>query len=269
VLRELGRGAMGVVYLGSDPKINREVAIKTMDHSSIKPEQLQEEKDRFNREAMAAGNLTHPNIVSIYDVGEEHNISYIAMELLDGTDLTPYTKKDNRLPLSMIFKIIISVASGLDFAHSKGVVHRDIKPANIMFLKNKNIKVADFGIARMVESSQTKTGMAIGTPMYMSPEQITGKKVDGRSDIFSLGVVFFELLTSEKPFQSPNITTLLYNITSGKRPAISELRPQVPPCVIKIVDKILVPNIELRYQRCTDIIEDINNCKKSLIRTTI
>ncbi len=195
IIKELGSGAMGKVFLGKDPRINREVAIKTIRYEEIDPELIAEVKTRFFREAEAAGKLSHSNIVTIYDVGEDYEIAYMAMELLDGHDLTKYCHKDNLLPLTEVIRIASSVAAALDYAHASGVVHRDIKPANIMMLGNREIKVTDFGIARVMATSSTQTGVVLGTPGYMSPEQIAGKKVDGRSDLFSLGVVLFELLS--------------------------------------------------------------------------
>ena len=190
--KELGKGAMGVVYLGKDPKINRVVAIKTMALSQeFDPTELNEVKERFFREAETAGRLDQPNIVRIYDVGEEHDLAYIAMEFLAGHDLARYTKPDTLLPLPTVMGIIFKGAMALDYAHKHNVVHRDIKPANIMYEpESKQVKLTDFGIARITDSSKTKTGMVLGTPSYMSPEQLSGKKVDGRSDLFSLGVMF-------------------------------------------------------------------------------
>ena len=183
VEKELGKGAMGVVYLGKDPKIGRTVAIKTMALANeFEGDELQEAKERFFREAETAGRLTHPNIVTIYDAGEEHDLAYIAMEFLKGKDLVPYVKQPNLLPPDRALSICERVADALGYAHSMGVVHRDIKPANIMYEpESDTAKVTDFGIARITDSSKTKTGMVLGTPSYMSPEQLAGKKIDGRS----------------------------------------------------------------------------------------
>lgn len=263
VVKELGRGAMGTVYLGKDPKINREVAIKTLRYEDIDEEQLAEVKKRFFREAEAAGRLSHPNIVTIYDVGEDYEIAYMAMELLSGSDLTKYCQKENLLPLHEVVRIVTATANALDYAHEHDVVHRDIKPANIMVLKNGEVRVADFGIARVVTSSKTQTGVVLGTPSYMSPEQIAGQKVDGRSDLFSLGVVLFELLTGTKPFQGDSIATLMFNITTGLPPRAAELVPDIPPSMQAILDKAMAKDREQRYQKGSEMAEELVQALKS------
>ncbi|MEN6331752.1 MAG: CHASE2 domain-containing protein [Smithella sp.] len=260
IIRELGRGAMGTVFLGKDPRINREVAIKTLRYEEIESEQLAEVKKRFFREAEAAGKLSHPNIVTIFDVGEDYDIAYMAMELLDGPDLTKYCRKENLLPQEEIIRVISCVASALDYAHANGIVHRDIKPANIMILGNGEVKVADFGIARVMSTSKTQTGVVLGTPSYMSPEQIAGKKVDGRSDLFSLGVVLYELIAGEKPFKGESITTLMYNITSSVPPSLKKLSPQIPEKMAPIVEKLLAKNVEDRYQTGKLLADDLLAC---------
>ncbi len=258
VVGELGRGAMGVVYKGEDPKIHRTVAIKTVKLSDFDEEMLDEMKERFFREAESAGSLTHPNIVTIFDAGEEHDLAYIAMEFLEGGDLEEYIKKDNILPLREILSIVADVANALDYAHGKGIVHRDIKPANIMRLtETKEVKVTDFGIARITSSSKTKTGIVLGTPSYMSPEQIAGKKVDGRSDIFSLGVVLFEMLVGDKPFKGEDITTLMYKIAREKQPSIRSIDHRVPQVVETIINKALEKEIGKRYQKASQMAEHL------------
>jgi eukaryotic-like serine/threonine-protein kinase len=260
IMRELGRGAMGTVFLGKDPRINREVAIKTLRYEEIDSEQLEEVKKRFFREAEAAGKLSHPNIVTIFDVGEDYEIAYMAMELLDGSDLSKYCRKENLLPTNELIRVVSCVASALDYAHANGIVHRDIKPANIMILNNREVKVADFGIARVMSSSKTQTGVILGTPSYMSPEQIAGKKVDGRSDLFSLGVVLYELISGEKPFTGESITTLMYNITSTAPPSIKELSPDIPAKLVPIVEKLLAKEVEARYQTGKSLADDLLAC---------
>jgi len=247
---ELGRGAMGVVYKGEDPKIHRTVAIKTLRLSDFEEDVVGEIKERFFREAESAGLLTHPNIVTIYDCGEEHDLAYIAMEYLEGEDLEKFTKKGSLLPLRDILFIVAHAAEALDYAHSKGIVHRDIKPANIMRLREtKDIKVTDFGIARITTSSKTRTGVVLGTPSYMSPEQVAAKKVDGRTDIFSLGVVLFEMLTGQKPFDADSLTSLMYKIAREQHPAPRSINPRIPQVVEKIIDKALEKDPEKRYQK--------------------
>jgi len=247
---ELGRGAMGVVYKGIDPTIHRTVAIKTIRLSEFDEQEAGEIKGRFFREAESAGALNHPSIVSIYDAGEEHDLAFIAMEFLNGENLVEYTNKGKLLPLRDVLDIITHVADALDYAHSKNVVHRDIKPANIMMLKDTgDIKVTDFGIARITSSSKTKTGVILGTPSYMSPEQVSGRKVDGRSDIFSLGIVLYEMLTGQKPFVSEDMTSLMYQISREKHPSAREINPKIPPIVEKIIDKALAKDVSKRYQK--------------------
>jgi CHASE2 domain-containing sensor protein/tRNA A-37 threonylcarbamoyl transferase component Bud32 len=260
IAKELGRGAMGTVYLGKDPKINREVAIKTLRYEEIDEDQRAEVKKRFFREAEAAGKLSHTNIVTIYDVGEDYDLAYMAMELLDGTDLTQYCQKDNVLPPRDVMKIISSVAQALDYAHGNGVVHRDIKPANIMVLKSGDVKVTDFGIARVMATSKTQTGVILGTPSYMSPEQIAGQKVDGRSDLFSLGVVFYELLTGERPFQGDSIATLMFNITTSPPAPLKEIIPDIPERLASILEKLLAKDREIRYQQGRELVRDLAEC---------
>jgi serine/threonine-protein kinase len=238
------------------------VAIKTLRYEEIDAEQIDEVKKRFFREAEAAGKLSHPNIVTIYDVGEDYEIAYMAMELLDGSDLAKYTKKENLLPTPEIVRIVSSVASALDYAHANGIVHRDIKPANIMILTNGEVKVADFGIARVMATSKTQTGVVLGTPSYMSPEQIAGKKVDGRSDLFSLGVVLYELISGEKPFNGDSIATLMYNITTTAPQAIQELSPDLPDAMAGIVEKLLAKDVEARYQTGKALADDLLACLK-------
>lgn len=267
VQKELGKGAMGVVYLGKDPKINRIVAIKTMALSQeFEGDELDEVKERFFREAETAGRLVHPNIVTIYDAGEEHDLAYIAMEFLKGHDLGRYVKPGKLLPIPNVFKIIILAADALNYAHEQNVVHRDIKPANIMYVpESSTIKLTDFGIARITDSSKTKTGMVLGTPSYMSPEQLSGKKVDGRSDLFSLGVMFYQLLTGSLPFTGDSMATLMFKIANDPHPDILSARPELAtkvPDVAAVLDKILQKNPETRYQTGGEFAADLRRCLK-------
>lgn len=258
VVGELGRGAMGIVYKGEDPKIRRTVAIKTVRLSDFDEDIVDEMKERFFREAESAGLLTHPNIVTIYDCGEEHDLAYIAMEFLNGEDLSEHTRIETLLPIRETLSILAKASEALDYAHSKGIVHRDIKPANIMRIKETNeIKVADFGIARITSSSKTKTGVVLGTPSYMSPEQIAGKKVDGRSDIFSLGVVLFEMLTGQKPFTGEDMTSLMYKIAKEPHPSPRSINAKIPQVVERIIDMALEKEKDKRYQKAGQMAEHL------------
>ena len=250
IIKEIGQGAMGVVYEAKDPKINRNIAIKTIRFSDeFQDTKIQEVKNRFFREAEIAGKLSHPSIVSIYDAGEDYDLTYLAMEYLEGVDLREYCGKEELLPLRKVLYIVSEVALALDHAHSHGVIHRDIKPGNIMLLKTGKVKVTDFGIAKAISSTETKSGIVLGTPNYMSPEQINGQKIDGRSDIFSLGVVLFELLAGEVPFHGKNLTNLLYQITQVKHPSIRDINSKVPKVCEQIIDKALEKSSENRFQR--------------------
>jgi tRNA A-37 threonylcarbamoyl transferase component Bud32 len=265
VLKELGRGAMGLVYLGKDPTIQRFVAIKTMRLDQLDDDdKLQEFKARFFREAESTGRLSHPNIVTIYDAGEEDDLGYIAMELIEGTPLKQWARKPNLMPVNEVLLTVATVADALDYAHQQGVVHRDIKPANIMLTKDRVVKVMDFGIAKMASSSKTQTNIVLGTPTYMSPEQISGKKVDGRSDIFSLGVVLFELLTGQLPFTADNLSAVLFSITHHPHPSIQTLRADLPPMVQEIVDRALQKELPHRYRRAEEFAEELRACLHSL-----
>jgi eukaryotic-like serine/threonine-protein kinase len=250
VQKELGKGAMGVVYLGKDPKIGREVAIKTMALAQeFEPEELAEVKERFFREAETAGRLSHPNIVTIYDTGEEHDFCYIAMELLKGGDLTPYTKAGKQLPMDQVVSIVARVADALGYAHRQGVVHRDIKPANMMWHpESDTLKVTDFGIARLTDSSKTKTGMVLGTPSFMSPEQLAGKRIEGRSDLFSLGVSLYQLLCGRLPFEGESMAQLMFKIANETPMEILSVNPEVPPRLRAFLVHALAKNPDERFQ---------------------
>ncbi len=257
IIKELGSGSMGKVFLGKDPRINRNVAIKTIRYEEIDARERDSIKSRFFLEAAAAGKLSHPNIVTIYDVGEDYDIAYMAMELLDGNDLTRYCDKENLLPLPEVLRVVSCIASALAYAHDSGVVHRDIKPANIMLLANREIKVTDFGIARVMDTSKTKTGIVLGTPSYMSPQQIAGQKVDGRSDLYSLGVVLYELLSGSKPFAADNLATLMYNITSVSPVSLKVIIPNIPDKIAAIAEKLLAKDPALRYQTGKELMDDL------------
>jgi serine/threonine-protein kinase len=265
ILKELGRGAMGVVYLGKDPTIQRFVAIKTMRLDEIDDtDKLQEVKARFFREAESTGRLSHPNIVTIFDAGEEQDLGYIAMEVLEGTTLKQWSRKPHLLPPERLIPILATVADALDYAHQQGVVHRDIKPANIMLTKEQVVKVMDFGIAKMASSTKTQTDIVLGTPTYMSPEQIAGKKVDGRSDIFSLGVVLFELLAGRPPFTADNVSALLFAIAHQPQPPLATLRSGLPPPLPEILSRALQKDPVHRYRRATEFGQELRACLQGL-----
>jgi eukaryotic-like serine/threonine-protein kinase len=258
IVKELGKGAMGIVYLGRDPQIGREMAIKTIRFTDeYEDDEAEKIRDQFFAEAKTAGMLSHPHIVTIYDAGTDHDLSYIAMEFLEGHDLKEHSSRDKLLPVRDVIRIVSDVAEALGYAHGKGVVHRDIKPANIMLLKNGVAKVTDFGIARAMASSKTKTGVVKGTPFYMSPEQITGKKVDGRTDIFSLGVVLYELLCGIQPFRADDLTGLIYKITSEDPEPVTKHNAKVPKAVSQIIEKALTKDREKRYQQAEQMAEHL------------
>ena len=250
VEKELGKGAMGVVYLGKDPKIGRVVAIKTMALSQeFEGDELVDARERFFREAETAGRLQHQNIVTIFDAGEEHDLAYIAMEFLKGKDLVDSCKDGQLLPAPKVLSIVARVAEALAYAHRQNVVHRDIKPANIMYeVESDTVKVTDFGIARITDSSKTKTGLVLGTPSFMSPEQISGKKVDGRSDLYSLGVMLFQMLAGVLPFRGDSMAELMYKIANEEAPDIRIIRKDIPERLATMVALSLSKRPEARYQ---------------------
>lgn len=262
VEKELGKGAMGVVYLGRDPKIGRIVAIKTMALSQeFEADELDEVKQRFFREAETAGRLNHPNIVTIYDAGEEHDLAYIAMEFLKGRDLVPQTKPNNLLPLPKTLTVVARVAEALAYAHQQNVVHRDIKPANIMYdAQADSVKVTDFGIARITDSSKTKTGMVLGTPSYMSPEQLAGKKIDGQSDLFSLGVTLYQLACGSLPFQGDSMTQLMFKIANEPPTDILGVNPALPECLVAIISKALAKDVAARFRSGEEMAQALRQC---------
>jgi CHASE2 domain-containing sensor protein len=249
ILGVLGRGSVSVVLKALDPKLNRLLALKTLRFLDEFDEDVIEEiKARFFREAEIAGKLYHPSIVTIHELGEDGDLTYLAMEFLDGIDLEKFVTKDRLLPFFKVLRVVMSVAEALEYAHRANVIHRDIKPANIMLLKSGGVKVTDFGIAKAISSSRTKTGVILGTPNYMSPEQIMGQRIDYRSDIFSLGVLFFQLLTGELPFQGDNLSSLLYQITQTRHPKLRDFNPKLPAACDQIIDKALTKNPGERFK---------------------
>ena len=254
ILSELGRGAMGVVYKGKDPVIDRPVAIKTIRFDRLyEAHEIQGLKERFFTEAQAAGRLSHPNIVTIFDVGEDRGLSYITMEYVEGEVLSRYIVREHLLPAEEVLEIIAQVAEALDFAYQHKVIHRDIKPANIMRTSEGQIKVMDFGIAKIPSSTLTQAGSVLGTPSYMSPEQIRGEELDGRSDLFSLGCVLYELLTGVKPFRGATLAALSHQITHANPLSASQQNPQVPPACNEVLNRALAKNPDDRYAEETGV----------------
>ena len=265
VIEELGKGAMGAVYLGRDPRINRTTAIKTVRFADdFEPEEAEEKKAKFFREAESAGTLSHPNIVTIYDAGEDEDLAYIAMEYLEGESLMRYTEEGNLLPMRKVIDYVADIAEALDYGHQRGIVHRDIKPANIMLLKTGIVKITDFGIARITATSQTRTGVVKGTPYYMSPEQFSGEKVDGRSDIFSLGIMLFQLLTGRLPFQGDNPPALMHQVMNVPHPDPQEINPRIVKPLVTIVNKALEKGQEKRYQRASQMAAHLRQLGKRI-----
>ena len=269
VEQEIGKGAMGMVYQGRDPKINRTVAIKTL---NLKREFDEDEQEnvlgRFFHEAEAAGRLHHPHIVTIYDAGEHDELAYIAMEFLTGSDLRIYTKKGTLLPPLTVVKMGMKLADGLAYAHGREIIHRDIKAANVMYDPGTGqLKITDFGIARLTDSRRTKTGMVLGTPSSMSPEQLRGKKLDGRTDLYSLGVLMFQLLTGRLPYKAESLTQLMYKITNEPPPDLFVLRPDLKEngaCIREIIDKLLQKDADDRYQDGKKLARDMLACAKKM-----
>lgn len=255
IIERIGRGGMGYVYRAHDPILKRDVAIKTMLKDVADDEEL---RNRFLREAQSAGGLRHPNVVTIYDLGEDENgCPFIAMEFLSGTDLEHLIKNKVDIPLLKKLDIMIQTCQGLGYAHANGIVHRDIKTANIRLLENGEVKIMDFGIAKMTASHFTRTGMIMGTPHYMSPEQIRGEKVDGRADIFSLGVVLFELLVYRKPFAGDNPTTVLFKIIHEQPESLVDASFTPPEGLVDVVMKAIAKKPQDRYQTCEEFAEDL------------
>lgn len=264
---ELGKGAMGKVYRGYDLNSYRQVAIKTLQLADeFDAAELENVKQRFFREAETAGQLHHPNIVSIYDAGETNGLAWIAMELLTGHDLMRYTMPDRLLPPVMVMGIVYKAAKALNYAHANNVIHRDIKPANIMFDPDRKlIRITDFGIARIIDVNRTRTGIVLGTPSYMSPEQLAGSKIDGRSDLFALGVMLFHLLTGELPFKGESLAMLMYLIANEPHRDLRKVRPDVAqsyPDLAAIIDKALEKDAEDRFQSGNEMASALKRCAK-------
>jgi len=264
--REIGRGAMGIVYLGRDTAINRQVAIKAIPLASeFSDAELEEARSRFFREAETAGRLNHPNIVTIYDVGEERGLAYIAMEYLKGRHLSDYATSNNLLEPRKVLEVIGRTAEALGFAHKQQVVHRDIKPANLMYDAGADVlKITDFGIARLSGAGSTRTGIVLGTPSFMSPEQLEGRTVTGHSDLFSLGVSLFQLLTGQLPFTADSMTGLMQQIAEAPHPPLRAYRPDLPACVESVIDRALAKNPDARYDSGAQMAAALDDCRSRI-----
>jgi len=270
IVREIGRGAMGQVFLAHDPKIERQVAIKTIALPPGTPaEEALETSSRFLREAQAAGKLLHPNIVTIFDVGEEQGVSFIAMEYIDGVTLDRHAKPDTLLPPGRVLEVMAQTAAALDYAHQASVIHRDVKPANLMMQRDGSVKVTDFGLAKNPSANLTQAGVLLGTPSYMSPEQIQGKELDGRSDLFSLGVVVYELLTGVRPFDADSISTIIYRVLyEDPRPPAAH-NPALPAEINLIIGKALAKTPEKRYASGASMVADLRKAFSALPPETL
>ncbi len=264
--RVLGKGAMGKVYQGHDPQIRRPLAIKTMALAQeFDADALSEVRQRFFREAESAGRLSHPNIVTIHDAGEADGLAYIAMELLTGGDLQAHTRPETLLPRAVVLSLVARVADALDYAHRKHVVHRDIKPANIMYdALGDQVKVTDFGVARITDSSRTRTGMVLGTPSYMSPEQLAGQRIDGRADLYALGVMLYQLLSGRLPFVGDSLGKLMFSIANDAPFDILTIKPDLPAGIVAVVAKSLNKNPDRRYQQGAEMAAALRACLEQM-----
>ncbi|MDF3009307.1 MAG: serine/threonine protein kinase [Burkholderiales bacterium] len=261
---EIGRGAMGVVYKAMDTVLERVVAVKTV-NMALERDHADKYEARFYQEARAAGGLNHPNIVTVYDAGKAGDVVYMAMEYIEGVELRALIGEGRQLAMAQALSIAAQVAEGLAYAHERGVVHRDIKPANIMVVANGPVKITDFGIARMRASADlTQTGLMLGSPKYMSPEQVIGKRADHRSDLFSLGVILYEMLCGAAPFNGENVTALMYQIVNFAPPAPSAINAALPEMLDYIIAKMLAKPLEERYQDARELARDLRECERQL-----
>jgi len=267
ILGEIGKGAMGVVFRARDPMINREVALKTIPLAAeFEGDELEQARSKFFREAETAGRLSHPHIVTIFDAGESEGTAYIAMELLRGSPLVDYTDPARLLPPAIAMEVVARLAGALHYAHEQSVVHRDIKPANIMFhAPSGELKITDFGIARITDSGRTRTGIVLGTPSFMSPEQLQGRPVTGRSDLFSLGIALYQLLTSQLPFRADSMPALMLKIAHEPHPPIRTQRPGLPGGLDEFFDRALAKDPAARFAAGAEFaqaLRDINAPKR-------
>ena len=262
--RRIGRGAMGAVYLAKDPRINRAIALKAIPiEKEFEDEELKEARLRFYREAESAGRLTHPNIITVFDAGEDKGLAYIAMEYVPGIPLKKFTDPKRLLAPKRALELCAATAEALDYAHNQGVIHRDIKPANLLYNpKEGSLKITDFGVARMTDNNRTKTGIVLGTPMYMSPEQLGAEELTGHSDLFSLGVTLYELLAGEVPFQATNIAVLMTKITTEDAAPLSQRRAGIPPSVDAVLAKALAKRPQDRFSCGAEMAIALRNCAR-------
>ncbi|MFM2065754.1 MAG: hypothetical protein RLZZ584_663 [Pseudomonadota bacterium] len=256
---QIGQGAMGRVYQGTDVRSGRSVAVKTLALTQeFNGLALNEARERFRREAQAARRLNHPDIVQVYDAGEAQDMAYIAMEMLGGHDLTRYTRPGQLLPPDQVLAIGHRIALALAHAHNQGVVHRDIKPANVMIdMTSSSVKVMDFGIAQLSDAARTRTGLVLGSPLYMSPEQLTGKQVDGRTDIYSLGLMLYQMLCGRLPFEATSMADLMRAVVERPAPSLTRYRPDLPASLADVIELALQKRPALRYPTATDLAGDL------------
>jgi serine/threonine-protein kinase len=267
VVAEIGRGAMGVVYRAVDPMLERTVAVKTI-NMALDPGEMEHYEKRFTIEARAAGGLNHPNIVIIYDIGRSGDLAYMAMEFLEGRELKELIA-GNELTADRSLDIVALVADGLAYAHAHEVVHRDVKPANIMILNDGRVKITDFGIARMRTADvRTQTGVVLGSPRYLSPEQVLGKRCDARADIFSLGVILYEMVAGQAPFNGIDVNSLMFQIVNFTPPPPSSINPALPAMLDLIIAKALAKNADERYAGIAEFAADLRVCRQQGAATT-
>ncbi len=266
VQREIGRGSMGVVYLATDPVSRRDVAIKAMALAEDFDEhELADIKARFVRETTILSWLDHQDIVTIHDFGEERGLAYFVMEFIKGVELARHVRRGKLLPLPKTLEIVARVADALGHAHEQNITHRDVKPANIMYDASSNmVKVMDFGISRLSNFSMTQRDVVLGSPVYMSPEQVIGGDIDGRSDLFSLGTTLYQLVSGRLPFSGGSELEVMRRIAEGPHTDVLSVRPDLPPPVADVINRALVKDLAGRYQSAYDMAEDVRRCARAL-----
>ena len=261
IVGKIGQGAMGEVYRAHDAILNRDVAVKTMSAAIGSDDEL---RKRFHREAQSAARLNHPNIITVYDFGEEGGKIYMAMELLEGRDLKDVIGRHTPLTLDQKVQLMEQITEGLAFAHAKDVVHRDLKPANIHIQPNGQVKIMDFGLAKLASSDMTRAGMIMGTPNYMSPEQVRGEKADSRSDVFSLGAVFYELLANRKPFEADSLHAVLFQVMQNEPEPLLRVVPDIPPLLAQLVEKAMSKDSAARHRDASEMRDAVRQVRGQL-----